>query len=163
MTLGKSLTLPEISAELRNKAARLSQEMDQIYDPVVEKMRGIAPMMLLAVAMLDAVNDELEGQWRHSPDKQRRAMYERAVALCRERHPHTAYEPERLITGVYGQKAVIATVPKRRLQATDAPATEEVVAIGMNFVGMVPLWTHYLMEARLHFDAEGWPEEKDPG
>ena len=149
------LTMHEVSAELRHKAARLRPEMNPPHDPSSHDGRGFKVSWMLTIALLDAVKDEYNAAWRDSPDESARAAYERAVRLCREKgqfqdhqssHGETWLGIDTITNGNPQQIPIVATAPKRR---TPEGVTEDgqVSATQLNLYDLKPLWAQFLWEA----------------
>lgn len=157
MPLGSPLQVEDVSAELRDKARRLRQEM-QLYDQNdTADGKSQPPWLLLAIAMLDAVRDEWNAQWRDSPLAMRRAMYERAVALAKVEHDRIPGDNthELIISLPRGAVPVVAAVTARHWDPAQEKLKTHEHALQYNIVGARPLWSAYLNEAQYQLEAEG--------
>ncbi len=149
MPLSNPLTYADVSAELRDKAARLYPEMDMPPDPAHVEQKAFGVVMMLAIAMLDAVNDAYDKEWRDTTDPFKRAMYDRAMQLCPGDHGLCRLSGARYITnGGYDQIPIVAPVLKRRAPGEDHAETGYALALQGCLYDMKPLWAQYLWEAR---------------
>lgn len=171
--MGDPVSLQAAADELRYRAGRLRLEMNPPLDPSRADGKGFPVQIILAIAMLDAVNAEWEA-WLAgwiANEKERGVpedfpvtsakIYERAVQLAR--HPWNAFSgdaPERLVTnGCNGMPAIVATV-EARFNSKDMEK-RPVQATGANLFDMKPLWAQFLWEARLQLEDEAFARGGD--
>ena len=144
-----SLTLQDVSEELRYRAGRLRQEMDLPCDPSSSDDKGTPVWLCLGVAMIDAVRDEWEGKLGKAWPE----LMDRAKTLAAQEHT----DVNAIVGGISGQAPCIARVP-RLSRRDNAPRLGEVLVTSYNLVGMRPIWAHYVQEARESLEADAGME-----
>ncbi len=151
------MILSEVSAEIRAKAAKLRVEMHRIAD--LSTFDGLAhPVsMLLAVAFIDAVNDEWDAQMAAAPPGAR-PIYERAIELAKKQQNLVPGDGDhRFITSLAPSQPPCVAVIKGRDWLGLKPE-HPVLALQYSFVGAQPIWARYLYEASLQLAEEAAAE-----